>query len=173
MFMSKSIDLSVGAWVPVGDMSDGRMDTVYVSMPEDQRVLLRKGIQSVLDNDEDADPENTEFYMSQCLATHWLVSVMVPEECVDNPDVDVTWWDFTIVVGIEVDGEWYAWCEDPSDTSAVWFQTPYTRELAYKVRNAAVEYANLNGVYNELADEDDYCTSNISDYLCSIIDNCK
>lgn len=168
--MSNTIDLSVGAWMLVDDMSDGRMDTVYMPIPPEQKHTLKKAIQAMLDSDE-YDADDTEYYMSQCLATHWLVNVNIPEECVDNPDIEgVTWWDFNIVVGAQVEGEWYAWCEDPSDISAVWFQAPYTRELVYKVRAMARNYIHKHGVYNELADEDDYCTSSISNYLVPVVE---
>lgn len=138
-------------WQPVDEsyMSDRCQDGVYLPIGDKDRARLEAALNEEVSESEDTDPE---YYLERMEATHIFVNVTVPDEAIDDPEYDCTWWDFSTILSKQVDGVWYVWSEDPSDIGNIWYQSPYTKQQAYMVRDEAIEWIKQDRIY----EGDDY-----------------
>jgi hypothetical protein len=126
---------------------------------------------------EEAEGDVWEGYADDImLATHWFVYVAVPELDEDgspgtNHDgSECTWWDFGVLIARQAeDGTWEVWGEDPGDTPNIWYQSTYTKDQAYAMRERHIELANAGRLYNEVSEEYHYLTSAVYEDAKSIM----
>jgi len=161
-----SIEERVGMslWDRVTELGTGsnQMDGVFVPIPPHQRELLERTVRA-----EERDEEYWEGYADDIMqATHWFVYVAVPElDEEGNPGTnydgsECTWWDFGVLIAKQdAEGNWEVWGEDPGDTPNIWYQSTYTKEQAYQVREHHLAWANAGKLYNELTEKNFYLTS--------------
>ena len=144
-----------------------QMDGVFLPILPSDRVHLefhlRRELQERIDQYdpeyEDTTKEEyikdwTQYYMERLEATHFFLYVSIPEDekYTELKWEDYTWWDMGSILCKQVDGEWYAWSEDPGDTGNIWYQSTYTKAQAYAVRDFHIQWAErgelLSGEYD-------------------------
>ena len=120
------------------------------------------------DSGNECNPDMKWYYMKRLKATHFFIYTLIPEEILggeyDQDDADVTWWDFGTLLAKQVDGVWQIWQEDVADTGNIWYQSTYTRDQVYKVRDIHIEWAREG---NLLAGE--YAGQSVGDACKSVI----
>ncbi len=140
-------------------LGEEKMDIKFVPISNHDRGLLEIALHAELAEDGGED----WYYLERLEATHFGIMVSIPDgtEGTDYDD-ESTWWDFSCVLMKQVDGDWYAWSEDPGDTGNIWYQSTYTKIEAYGVRDLCVEVAESGGLYNPVDESRTY------DYLTRV-----
>jgi hypothetical protein len=139
----------------LNDNGTSGMDGGFYPILASDRVSLERALRGAVEENMDEFDEDytAQYYLERLEATHFYLSVSIPEgvEGVDYDD-NTTWWDFGSTLAKQIDGEWYVWSEDPGDTGNIWYQSTYTKSQAYAVRDFHIEYAKRG----ELLAGDDY-----------------
>lgn len=147
-------------WTPmnVTYLEDRRTDGKFIPISDRDRTLLEKALRGAMKEDrEDEYPSDidTEYYLERLEATHFFIFVTVPDDADTEEGSDEwTWWDFSCVLSKQVDDVWYVWSEDPGDTGNIWYQTTYTKEQAYAVRDLCIQWAERGELYNDIDDNE-------------------
>lgn len=129
-------------WQDAGNFEG--MDGKYIPIGRNDKDRLEKALKAAMVDD---DRVPNEYYLERLQATHFFISVTIPEDAdieingITGADPDCTWWDFSSMLAKQVDGKWFVWYEDPSDIGNIWYQSTYIKSQAYAVRDGAVEWA--------------------------------
>ena len=144
----------------------GQADGVFVQISEADKARLTQAL--LAEAYEDA--EYASYYTERIEATHWFIAVQIPRLEDYTPDflnTECTWWDFDVILAKQVDGVWYGWSEDPGDIGNIWYQSPYTREQAYSVRDLCIKRARDGNLYTD--PDCGYLTQGIDECVDSIL----